>query len=116
MHAALERCHAVKRQPCRAAPHHHIAMRQRPARGGGVALQASKQKNSRQAQREGHDRRCEVASGAAFIAVLVQAHAGTGLVTVDEAGVRREVGKPGFLRGASGQREEAVGHGGPRLA
>src|ERR1700723_291184 len=68
---------AVKRQPRRTAPDCDVAMLQPKPVRFVAALQSAEQKNRRQAQRHRDDRRGQIK----LVHVLMQGHAGTGLVT-----------------------------------
>src|ERR1700761_1675980 len=76
-----ERRHTMEEQPRRAAPDHDIAVLQPVANGLVRSLQATEHEDRRQAQRHRDDRRGEIL----LIAVLMQRHARTGLVAVDQA-------------------------------
>ncbi|MNV98428.1 hypothetical protein D3C71_1936820 [compost metagenome] len=60
MAARLQRQHAVVAQPRRAAPHHHVAVRQRNALGPIATLHAAELEYRRQPEGNGDDRRAEI--------------------------------------------------------
>ncbi|MNN62576.1 hypothetical protein D3C81_1778890 [compost metagenome] len=62
-------------------------MPQRHAQRPLAALQAAEQEQRRQAEGNRHDRLAQVA----FVAVLMQAHARTGHIAIDQAGIRAKV-------------------------
>ena len=77
-----------------------------------AALQAAEQEDRRQAQRDRDDRRAEIV----LVLVLMQRHAGAGLVAVDQARIRRKAVKPRLGRRLCGQRAKRCRHGRPRCA
>src|SRR6478609_5012715 len=89
-----KRGYAVKEQPRRPAPHDDVAMSQPKFLGLVATLQASEQENGRYPQRHRDDRRSEIL----FVSVLMQRHAGTRRVAVDQAGIGRKVREAGFRR------------------
>src|SRR5580704_17314577 len=92
-------CDAVKRQPRRAAPYRDVAMLQPKPVRFVAALQSAEQKNRRQAQRHRDDRRGQIK----LVLVLMQGHAGAGLVAVDQARVGCEPSEAGMQGRLPGQ-------------
>src|SRR5580704_9633566 len=99
MLTVLQRQHAVVAQPRGTAPDDDIAVRERhPARLFRATCTA-KEKYRGQSERDGHDRRLQVA----LIAILMQRQTRSGLVAVDETRIGREAAKA--RRGGGGARE-----------
>jgi hypothetical protein len=83
--------HTVIAQPARAAENDDVAMSDVEAQRPLLALHPAEQEHGRNAERDGHDRLAEVA----LVPVLMQGEARAGLVTIDEACVRRETRETG---------------------
>ena len=81
------------------APHHDIAVIQLGSGWAVGAFESAEQEGGGHAQGDGDDGGAEVA----FILVLVQAHAGAGVVAVDQAAVWLEVGESRFCCGVLGE-------------
>lgn len=105
----FERGHAVKTQAVLATPHGHVAVMQEEAPDRVVAALTAEQEGGAHAEGDGHHGGVE----AAFVAVLVQAQAGAGLVAVEQAGVGVETREAGSFGRLAGQLAEAFRHGRP---
>ena len=99
MAAGLDRRHAVVAKARRGAPDDDVAVAKRHAHRPIRALQAAEEKRCRKSERDGHDRRVEVA----LVAILMQREAGAGNVAVDEACVGFEVSES-CVRSSPGRR------------
>ncbi len=101
----------MEAQPVGAAPHHHVAMRERHALDRVAAREPAELEHRRHAQRHRNDRRAMVA----FVAVLVQREPRAGLVAVDQAGIGPEAREARRLGRLAREPRERGGHRGPGL-
>src|SRR5947208_4139854 len=107
-----QRRDAVEEQPRRPAPYRDIAMLQTKPLWLVAALDAAEHKDSRQPERDRNDRRAKVF----FVLVLVQGHARTRLIAVDQAGVRCKTVKAALVGCPPRQFAKAVRHRRPGFA